>query len=185
MCSAPALSVRLSRPWPRPSPARNARSVRDPHTGHGNGGFNPIGYHTGSIWTHDTAITLWGLARDGHAAEAARVARALLASAEAFDYRWPELYSGRPMMGGPRPTRPRAVPRRGPRPPPRAGHRGSRPAPGRAGGLVHPLRPAPFGALRVEGLRLRGHAFSVAVDSEGRSTVSGLPDEFEVHDGTA
>ncbi|HEU4329759.1 MAG TPA: glycogen debranching N-terminal domain-containing protein, partial [Lapillicoccus sp.] len=24
--------------------------------GSGNGGFNPIGYHTGSIWTHDTAI---------------------------------------------------------------------------------------------------------------------------------
>ena len=71
--------------------------------GTGNGGFNPIGYHTGSIWTHDTAITLWGLARDGHAAEAARVARALLASAEAFDYRWPELYSGRPMMGRPAP----------------------------------------------------------------------------------
>ena len=28
--------------------------------GAGNGGFNPIGYHTGSIWTHDTAITAWG-----------------------------------------------------------------------------------------------------------------------------
>ena len=42
--------------------------------GAGNGGFNPIGYHTGSIWTHDTAITAWGTARDGHAEEAARVA---------------------------------------------------------------------------------------------------------------
>ena len=28
-----------------------------------NGGFNPVGYHTGSIWTHDTAICALGLAR--------------------------------------------------------------------------------------------------------------------------
>lgn len=30
-----------------------------------NAGFNPIGYHSGSIWTHDTAICAWGLAREG------------------------------------------------------------------------------------------------------------------------
>ena len=155
--------------------------------GTGNGGFNPIGYHTGSIWTHDTAIALWGLARDGHAAEAARVARALLASAEAFDYRWPELYSGRPMMGRPTPypasCRPQAwsAASVGVLVTVALGLR-----PDGAGGLVlRPLRPAPFGALRVEGLRFRGHTLSVAVDSEGRATVSGLPDEFEVHDGTA
>ena len=62
--------------------------------GTGNGGFNPIGYHTGSIWTHDTAITAIGLSREGFGAEASTVARTLLASAEAFSYRWPELYSG-------------------------------------------------------------------------------------------
>ena len=66
-----------------------------------NGGFNPIGYHTGSIWTHDTAIVALGLMREGHREEAATVARALLDSAEAFDYRWPELYSGRADDGTP------------------------------------------------------------------------------------
>jgi glycogen debranching enzyme len=155
--------------------------------GTGNGGFNPIGYHTGSIWTHDTAITAWGLARDGHTAEASRVVRALVDSAEAFDYRWPELYSGRPMMGRPSPypasCRPQAW---------SAASAGVLVAvalglrPHRSGGLVvDPPRPSPFGALRVEGLRFRGHEFTVAVDRDGGATVTGLPDGFEVHDGTA
>ena len=39
----------------------------------------------------------------GHQAESALVALSLVASAEAFDYRWPELYSGLPMMGRPSP----------------------------------------------------------------------------------
>ena len=68
-----------------------------------NGGFNPIGYHTGSVWTHDTAICAWGLMREGRSEEAGLVAHSLLASAEQFDYRWPELYSGVPMMGRPSP----------------------------------------------------------------------------------
>ena len=71
--------------------------------GTGNGGFNPIGYHTGSVWTHDTAIVALGLAREGLTGPAARVAQALVASGEAFDYRWPELYSGLPMLGRPSP----------------------------------------------------------------------------------
>src|SRR5690606_12560881 len=43
-----------------------------------NPAYNPAGYHTGSIWTHDTAIALHGLARTGHRDEAGRVVRALL-----------------------------------------------------------------------------------------------------------
>ena len=39
-----------------------------------NGGFNPIGYHTGSVWTHDTAICAWGLMREGRREEAGLVA---------------------------------------------------------------------------------------------------------------
>ena len=40
--------------------------------GRSNPAYNPIGYHTGSIWTHDTAICALGLARDGHADGCAR-----------------------------------------------------------------------------------------------------------------
>jgi glycogen debranching enzyme len=60
-------------------------------------GYNPLSYHVGSVWPHDTAIAITGLARTG-GQEAQRVAglliEGLLSAAEAFDYRLPELYGG-------------------------------------------------------------------------------------------
>lgn len=60
----------------------------------GAAGYWPLGYHVGSVWTHDTAIAVTGLAREGFTAEAAELAEGLLRAAVAFDYRVPELYSG-------------------------------------------------------------------------------------------
>ncbi|MCO8271007.1 amylo-alpha-1,6-glucosidase [Actinoplanes sp. TRM 88003] len=60
----------------------------------GDGGFAPLSYHCGSVWTHDTAIVAAGLARAGFAAEAGRLVDGLLSAAEAFGFRLPELYSG-------------------------------------------------------------------------------------------
>ncbi|WP_104091778.1 glycogen debranching N-terminal domain-containing protein [Arthrobacter sp. GMC3] len=57
-------------------------------------GYWPLSYHGGSVWTHDTAIAITGLSRAGFHAEAAELSRGLLAAAEAFDYRMPELHSG-------------------------------------------------------------------------------------------
>ncbi|WGD37501.1 glycogen debranching N-terminal domain-containing protein [Lysinibacter sp. HNR] len=57
-------------------------------------GFWPLSYHGGSVWAHDTAIAIQGLTRSGFHAEAAELSRGLLAVAEAFDYRMPELHSG-------------------------------------------------------------------------------------------
>lgn len=57
-------------------------------------GYWPLSYHGGSVWTHDTAIAVHGLARAGFAAEAAQLAGGLLAASVAFDYRMPELHSG-------------------------------------------------------------------------------------------
>lgn len=57
-------------------------------------GYWPLGYHAGSVWTHDTAIAIAGLAADGFAGEAAELSEGLLRAAVAFDYRMPELYSG-------------------------------------------------------------------------------------------
>ena len=59
-------------------------------------GYWPLSYHGGSVWTHDTAIAIAGLARDGFAAEALDLASGLLAAAAGFDYRMPELHSGDP-----------------------------------------------------------------------------------------
>ena len=33
-------------------------------------GFWPLSYHGGSVWTHDTAIVIAGLGREGFTAEA-------------------------------------------------------------------------------------------------------------------
>ena len=60
-------------------------------------GFNPVSYHCGSVWAHDTAIAVAGLARTGTPsalAAAASLVEGLLAAAESFGYRVPELYGG-------------------------------------------------------------------------------------------
>lgn len=57
-------------------------------------GYWPLSYHGGSVWAHDTAIAISGLARDGFRAEAAQLSDGLLAAAAGFGYRMPELHSG-------------------------------------------------------------------------------------------
>jgi glycogen debranching enzyme len=56
--------------------------------------FNPLGYHTGSVWPHDTAMAVQGLYAAGHPATATSYVQGLLTAAESFDYRLPELYGG-------------------------------------------------------------------------------------------
>lgn len=58
------------------------------------GAFNPMSYHNGSVWPHDTAICASGLMRYGHVEQAARVATALLDASAAFGGRLPELFAG-------------------------------------------------------------------------------------------
>lgn len=57
-------------------------------------GYWPLSYHGGSVWTHDTAIAIAGLAREGLRDAADELVRGLLAAASGFDYRMPELHSG-------------------------------------------------------------------------------------------
>lgn len=59
-------------------------------------GYWPLSYHGGSVWTHDTAIIARGLHRAGLEAHARAVADGLLAAADGFAYRVPELHSGDP-----------------------------------------------------------------------------------------
>ena len=49
-----------------------------------NPAYNPLGYHTGSVWTHDNAIAALGLAREGLAARpTSQVLTALVAAGSA------------------------------------------------------------------------------------------------------
>ncbi|GLP68382.1 amylo-alpha-1,6-glucosidase [Streptomyces sp. TUS-ST3] len=57
-------------------------------------GFNPMSYHGGSVWTHDTAIAIQGLCAAGCNEEAYRLTNGLLDAASHFAYRMPELYGG-------------------------------------------------------------------------------------------
>jgi glycogen debranching enzyme len=58
------------------------------------GGYNPLSYHCGSVWPHDTAICAAGLRRYGFDDEAARVCEALLDAAAAFSNQLPEVFAG-------------------------------------------------------------------------------------------
>ncbi|HEX5823431.1 MAG TPA: glycogen debranching N-terminal domain-containing protein [Candidatus Limnocylindrales bacterium] len=58
-------------------------------------GYNPIGYHTGSVWPHDTSLIAAGLRRYGFDEESNRVVGHVFQAAQHFpDYRLPELFCG-------------------------------------------------------------------------------------------
>ncbi|PZG24238.1 amylo-alpha-1,6-glucosidase [Micromonospora craterilacus] len=143
-------------------------------------GFSPLSYHCGSVWTHDTAIVLAGLARAGFHEPALRLADGLLAAAEAFDYRLPELHAGddRDALGRPVPypaaCRPQAW---------SAAaavsllHVAAGVYPDVPAGTVRvaPLAGPRLGGLSVTGLRVGDGELGVTVDAAGHATVSGLP----------
>ncbi|MEO5711086.1 MAG: glycogen debranching N-terminal domain-containing protein [Nocardioidaceae bacterium] len=56
--------------------------------------FSRLSYHGGSVWPHDTAVAVRGLARDGYVEQAARLTAGLVAASEGVAYRLPELYGG-------------------------------------------------------------------------------------------
>jgi glycogen debranching enzyme len=58
--------------------------------------YNPIEYHNGTVWPHDTALIAAGLARYGRRQEANRLAVALLEAAGHFAHRLPEAFAGYP-----------------------------------------------------------------------------------------
>jgi glycogen debranching enzyme len=57
-------------------------------------GYNPLEYHNGTVWPHDTAICAEGMRRYGLRGHAGRVCQALLEAAIAFEHRLPELFAG-------------------------------------------------------------------------------------------
>jgi glycogen debranching enzyme len=148
-------------------------------------GFNPLSYHCGSVWPHDTAIAVAGLARAGFGTQAAQLAEGVLAAAEAFGYRLPELYGGDDRMMLNRPV-----------PYPAACHPQAWSAAagvailGAALGLepdvpagelrLAPMAGAPLGAITARGLRIAGRPVDARLDGAGRVTVDGLPDSVRV-----
>jgi glycogen debranching enzyme len=147
-----------------------------------NAGYSPLSYHCGSVWSHDTAIVIRGLAASGHAAEAAALADGLLDAAAAFGWRLPELFAGDPRSEVPWPS------------PYPASCRPQAWAAASAGALVQALlglevdvpggqvRMAPPGRglaglgtrLHVDGLVAGDETFSAGVDDSGGGYLRGL-----------
>ncbi|WP_297600718.1 glycogen debranching N-terminal domain-containing protein [Microcella sp.] len=129
-------------------------------------GYWPLSYHGGSVWTHDTAIAVLGLAREGHGEVASSLARGLLRAAEGFDYRMPELHSGDPVDEVARPVPYPAACR------PQAWSAASSVAvltaalgltPDAAAGTVHSSPLAGLGSVAVRGLRLGSRTIDIGV----------------------
>lgn len=139
--------------------------------------FSRLSYHGGTVWPHDTAIAVRGLAAEGRYDEAAELAAGLVRAAEAFEYRLPELYGGDSAADVDQPSAYPAACR------PQAW---SAAAPvaclvALAGLRVdatervvtHPARTSGrLGAWTIRGLRLGEHAFDVGVGSDGRVVVT-------------
>ena len=149
-------------------------------------GYDPLSYHCGSVWPHDTAIALLGLTTAGANATALPIIEGLLAAAEAFSYRLPELYGGdgRDELARPIPypgaCRPQAW--------------------SAAAGVtvlqallgltvdvpngdvtINPLPPER--ELHVRGLTVADHTIDIDIDRDGTPTVSGLPPGLRVRSG--
>jgi glycogen debranching enzyme len=56
--------------------------------------FNPMSYHNGSVWPHDTALCTAGMARYGNREGAIRVMASTFEAAVRFEMRMPELFCG-------------------------------------------------------------------------------------------
>jgi glycogen debranching enzyme len=138
-------------------------------------GYWPLRYHGGTVWTHDTAIAMLGMARAGLSEEAGALVRALLEAAPHVEYQLPELFGGNAVGDG-----------FGPLPYPAACHPQAWSAasavalltavlglaPSSDGGLdVRPVTPSPVGAVRVEGIRVGPRARTVTLDAAGRADV--------------
>jgi len=62
--------------------------------------FNPMSYHNGSIWPHDTGICAFGMSRYGERRGAVHITTTMFEAAAQFDMRLPELFCGFPRVPG-------------------------------------------------------------------------------------
>jgi len=69
----------------------------------GDRGYNPLSYHNGTVWPHDTSLAAWGLARYDHWEETRLIVRTLLTAAGHFNWSLPEVFAGFPRSETPFP----------------------------------------------------------------------------------
>ncbi len=138
--------------------------------------FSRLSYHGGTVWPHDTAIAVMGLAREGRRDDAATLTAGVVSAAERFGYRLPELYGGDGSAAVPFPSAYPAACR------PQAWAAAAPLAclvavtgvdvDIRARRITHPAKTSTrLGPFRIDGLRVGRMAFSVSVAADGAVSV--------------
>jgi glycogen debranching enzyme len=62
--------------------------------------YNPMSYHNGSIWPHDTSICAAGISRYGGRGNVVQILNEIFETANQFNMRLPELFCGFPRVAG-------------------------------------------------------------------------------------
>jgi glycogen debranching enzyme len=148
--------------------------------------YNPVSYHNGSVWPHDSAICAAGLSRYGFVERANAVTMGLLEASDAFGGRLPELFCGfdRTAFEIPVPYPTSCAPQAWASAAPFWLLRSSllRLEPSVPDGTVDcaPSLPEAFGDLSVENLSLGGSRISI--EASGTTVkVSGLPSAWRLN----
>jgi len=149
--------------------------------------YNPVSYHNGSVWPHDSAICAAGLTRYGFVEEAQAVALGIFRAAEAFGGRLPELFCGfdRDQFPAPIPYPASCAPQAWASASPFSLLQTTllRLDPAIPSGVVAcaPHIPATFGRLSVENLRLCHERLSVEALGDSWK-ISGMPNGLRLVD---
>ncbi|HEX5512735.1 MAG TPA: glycogen debranching N-terminal domain-containing protein [Actinomycetales bacterium] len=148
------------------------------------GAYNPMSYHNGSVWPHDSALVASGLMRYGFVDQAQGIAKGLLDAARAYAGRLPELFCGFDRTAYPEPVpypsscSPQAWAAASPLQLVRMLLRFDPDIPnGRA--WLAPQWPKQFGRLEVTNIPLAGTRVALYVD-EDEFDVEGLPEGIEL-----
>ncbi|MFF3904896.1 glycogen debranching N-terminal domain-containing protein [Streptomyces sp. NPDC001848] len=147
--------------------------------------YNPFGHRGGAVRVQETAVAVAGLAAAGYEKEAGGLLGGMLAAAEAFGYRLPEMFAGEPRTEGSAPLpHPAAC-----RPAATAAAAGVllltalvgiRPDAPAGTVTLCPVRSAPLGEIVLTGLRLAGAPFSVRVGRLGLAMVEEAADGLQL-----
>ncbi|MFH9985851.1 glycogen debranching N-terminal domain-containing protein [Streptomyces luteogriseus] len=148
-------------------------------------GFNPFGHRAGAVRLQETALAVAGLAAAGYEKEASSLLHGVLAAAEIFAHRLPEMYAGEQRTEGSAPLpHPAAC-----RPAATAAAAGVlllttlvgiRPDAPAGTVTLRPVRGAPLGEIGFTGLRVAGAPFSVRVSRLGLAMVEEAADGLQL-----
>jgi glycogen debranching enzyme len=152
--------------------------------------YNPVSYHCGSVWPHDTAIAAAGLRRYGFVEESHRLALGLLDLAATDGGRLPELIAGFPRadFGEPVPYPTSCSPQAWAAASPLLLLRtllSFDPAVSLGKVFVDPILPKEIERLHVEGIPLAGSRLIIEVEGDRVNTAGGPPGVEIVKGGRA